>query len=137
MARLTIINRFEEYGVKIEQVVNCGGIAEKNAVVMQIYADVIGRPMKVSRSAQTCALGSAIAGAVVAGRYADYDEAQTRHDRPERARLHARIRKRTPVYQRTLPVYRDLHDAFGTREWNGNLFHVMKKLLDIRDKARN
>jgi len=34
---LTIINRFEEYGVKIRQVVNCGGIAEKNPVVMQIY----------------------------------------------------------------------------------------------------
>jgi L-ribulokinase len=63
---LTIINRFEEYGVKVEEVINCGGIAEKNPVVMQIYADVTGRPMKVSRSAQTCALGAAIAGAVVA-----------------------------------------------------------------------
>jgi len=41
-----IINRFEEYGVKIEQIVNCGGIAEKNPFVMQIYADVTGRPMK-------------------------------------------------------------------------------------------
>src|SRR5205085_5785976 len=64
---LTIINRFEEYGVKIKEVVNCGGIAEKSPLVMQIYADVTGRPMKLSRSAQTCALGSAIAGAVVAG----------------------------------------------------------------------
>ena len=43
---LTIINRFEEYGVKISQVVNCGGIAEKSAITMQIYADVTGRPMK-------------------------------------------------------------------------------------------
>ncbi len=65
---LTIINRFEEYGVKIEQVVNCGGIAEKNPVVMQIYADVTGRPMKISRSAQTCALGSAIAEPLWRGR---------------------------------------------------------------------
>src|SRR5690348_6191478 len=68
---LTIINRFEEYGVKIDQVINCGGIAEKNPVVMQIYADVTGRPMKVSRSAQTCALGSAVAGAVVCGAHKD------------------------------------------------------------------
>src|SRR5208283_2219245 len=67
---LAIINRFEEYGVQIRQVVNCGGIAEKNPLVMQIYADVTGRPMKVSRSAQTCALGAAIAGAVVAGKAA-------------------------------------------------------------------
>ncbi len=39
---LTIINRFEEYGVKIEQIINCGGIAEKSPFVMQIYADVTG-----------------------------------------------------------------------------------------------
>ena len=64
---LTIINRFEEYGVRVEQVVNCGGIAEKNPFVMQIYADITNRPMKVSRSAQTCALGAAIFGAVAAG----------------------------------------------------------------------
>nr|MCU0981690.1 ribulokinase [Pirellulaceae bacterium] len=51
---LTIINRFEEYGVKVKEVVNCGGIAEKNPFVMQIYADVCNRPMKISRSPQTC-----------------------------------------------------------------------------------
>ena len=52
---LTIINRFEEYGVKVREVINCGGIAEKSPLVMQIYADVTGREMKVSRSAQSCA----------------------------------------------------------------------------------
>ncbi len=65
---LTIINRFEEYGVQVKEVVNCGGIAEKNPLVMQIYADVCNRPMKISRSAQTCALGAAIFGAVVGRR---------------------------------------------------------------------
>ena len=69
---LTIINRFEEYGVKIKQVVNCGGIAEKKPLVMQIYADVPGRPMKISRSAQTCALGAAMAAAVVAGAHPNF-----------------------------------------------------------------
>src|SRR5437868_14341302 len=39
---LTIINRFQEYGVKVEQIVTCGGIAEKNPLVMQTYADVTG-----------------------------------------------------------------------------------------------
>ena len=51
---LTIINRFEEYGVTVREIVNCGGIAEKNPLVMQIYADVTGRSMALSRSAQTC-----------------------------------------------------------------------------------
>lgn len=132
---LTIINRFEEYGVKVEQVVNCGGIAEKNPLVMQIYADVTGRPMKVSRSAQTCALGAAIAGAVVAGVYPDCASAQKamtglkpRVFKPN-ANAHA-------VYRQLYALYRQVHDAFGTREWSGNLHGVMKHLLEIRTQAR-
>jgi len=132
---LTIINRFEEYGVKVEQIVNCGGIAEKNPLVMQIYADVTGRPMKVSRSAQTCALGAAIAGAVVGGAYAGYASAQK-----AMTGLKPRVFKPSPpthaVYRELYPLYRKLHDAFGTKEWSGNLHDVMKQLLEIRSRAR-
>jgi L-ribulokinase len=132
---LTIINRLEEYGVKVEQIVNCGGIAEKNPLVMQIYADVTGRPMKISRSAQTCALGAAIAGAVVAGVYANCEAAQKamtglkpRVFKPN-AKAHA-------VYEKLYALYRTLHDALGTPGWNGNLYPVMKDLLAIRAEAR-
>jgi L-ribulokinase len=132
---LTIINRFEEYGVKISSVVNCGGIAEKSAFTMQIYADVTGRPMKISRSAQTCALGSAIAAAVVAGAYKDFAAAQKAMTglkpkiyRPD-ARAHA-------TYKELYVLYKQLHDAFGTKDANGNLFAVMKQLIAIRDRAR-
>lgn len=132
---LTIINRFEEYGVKIKQVVNCGGIAEKNPVVMQIYADVTGRPMKISRSAQTCALGSAIAAAVAAGVYPNFAVAQKKM-----TGLKPHIFKPNPkahaVYRELYALYRKLHDAFGTKEWKGNLFDVMKSLLEIRGRAR-
>ena len=132
---LTIINRFEEYGVRIEQVVNCGGIAEKNPVVMQIYADVTGRPMKVSRSAQTCALGSAIAAAVVAGAHRNYAAAQK-----AMTGLKPRVFKPNPkahaVYKELYALYKQLHDAFGTKEWNGNLHGVMKKLIEIRGRVR-
>ncbi len=135
----TIIQRFEEYGVKVEQIVNCGGIAEKNPLVMQIYADVTGRPIKISRSAQTCALGSAIAGAVVAGRarggYDDFAAAQK-----VMTGLKPKVFKPNPkahqVYQRLYALYRKLHDAFGTRSGNGQLFDVMKELLEIRSAAR-
>jgi L-ribulokinase len=136
---LTIINRFEEYGVKVEQIVNCGGIAEKNPLVMQIYADVTGRPIKISRSPQTCALGAAIAGAVVAGKQAGgfdgYAEAQkamtglkTQVFRPE-PKAHA-------VYTELYSLYRRLHDAFGTQKADGNLYNVMKDLLEVRNHAR-
>ena len=132
---LTIINRFEEYGVKIDQVVNCGGIAEKSPLTMQIYADVTGRPMQVSRSAQTCALGSAIAGAVVAGVYRSFAPAQK-----AMTGLKAKIYRPNPkahtVYRELYPLYRTLHDAFGTKAWNGNLHDIMKKLIEIRSRVR-
>jgi L-ribulokinase len=132
---LTIINRFEEYGVKVEQVVNCGGIAEKNPLVMQIYADVTGRPMKVSRSAQTCALGAAIAGAVVSGQYPDYASAQ-KVMTGLKSRAYKPNQQNHEVYRQIYGIYRKLHDAFGTTDWVGNLHEVMKNLLDIRNRAR-
>ena len=133
---LTIINRFEEYGVKISQVVNCGGIAEKSAITMQIYADVTGRLMKVSRSAQTCALGSAIAAAVVAGAHKDYATAQKKMT-GLKPKIYQPNPKAHEIYRELYPLYRTLHDAFGTQEWNGNLFDVMKKLIEIRGRVRN
>ena len=132
---LTIINRFEEYGVKIDEIVNCGGIAEKSALVMQTYADITGRPMKISRSAQTCALGSAIAAAVIAGAHKDFASAQK-----AMTGLKAKVYKPNPkahaVYKELYALYKQLHDAFGTKEWNGNLYGVMKKLIEIRGRVR-
>jgi len=132
---LTIINRFEEYGVKVRQVVNCGGIAEKNPLVMQIYADVTGRPMKISRSPQTCALGAAIAGAVVGGVYGSIEAAQKRMT-GLKARVYKPDAARHEVYRELYQVYRQLHDALGTTTWTGNLHGVMKRLLDLRQAAR-
>src|SRR5690606_1120250 len=65
-----IMERLAEYGVETERVINCGGIAMKNPMVMQILADVMNKTMEISASEQTCALGSAMAGAVVAGKQA-------------------------------------------------------------------
>ncbi len=132
---LTIINRLEEYGVQVKEVVNCGGIAEKNPFVMQIYADVTGRPMKISRSAQTCALGTAMFGAVAGGAYASVEQAQrkmtgTKPDfyRPRKAAVE--------VYRQLYTLYRTLHDAFGASTYSGPLNQVMKTLIAIRQKAR-
>jgi L-ribulokinase len=132
---LTIINRFEEYGVKVRQIVNCGGIAEKNPLVMQIYADVTGRPMKVSRSSQTCALGAAIAGAVVSGAHKDYATAQKAMT-GVKAKTYKPNPKAHAVYKELYAVYRQLHDAFGTKDGQSNLHDTMKRLLKIRAQAR-
>jgi L-ribulokinase len=133
-----IIERMQEYGVPIERVVSCGGIAEKNDVFMQIYADVIGHPMLIAGSAQTPALGSAIAAAVTAG------EAQGGHASFERAqeRMSSLKQKRfTPaadaarVYDELYGLYRELHDSFGgVAGAKADFPSLMKRLLAIRER---
>ena len=71
-----INDRFISEGVRIDGVIAIGGVAKKNPFVMQIVADVLNMPIKVAKSDQTCALGSAMAAAVVAGIYKTVPDAQ-------------------------------------------------------------
>lgn len=71
-----IVDRFVREGVRIDGVIALGGVAKKSKLVMQIVCDVLNMPIKVARSEQACALGSAMAAAVVAGVYATTNEAQ-------------------------------------------------------------
>ncbi len=136
---LTIINRFEEYGVKVTEVINCGGIAEKNPLLMQIYADVTAKEMKISRSAQSCALGACIAGAVVAGResggYDNFADAQAAMCGIKDV-TYKPIPENHTAYQQIYALYKQLHDAFGLRDWSGKLANVMKDLLNIKDSVK-
>jgi L-ribulokinase len=135
---LTIINRFEEYGVKINEVVNCGGIAEKNPLLMQIYADITNREMKIARSAQTCALGSAIAAAVVAGKkaggYDNFGNAQAAMCGFKDV-TYKPIAENHAVYKKLYVLYKQLHDALGVKDTSAKLANVMKDLLNIKDAA--
>lgn len=134
-----IMERFLEYGMTVDRVVNCGGISGKNALLMQIYADVMGRPLEVSRSTQTCALGSAMAGAVVAGKSAgghdNFSEAAAAMARTD-DKVYLPIPANREVYDRLFGLYKQLHDSFGVRGYQEGLFAVMKELLKIRDEAR-
>lgn len=132
---LTIVKRFEEYGVKVEQVINCGGIAEKNPLVMQIYADICNLPMRISRSAQTCALGAAIFGAVAAGTHPSVEAAQEKMTGLKEV-TYEPIPENVSVYKQLYDIYRTLHDAFGTSTYQGSLGSVMKDLIAIRSEAR-
>ncbi len=132
---LTIIKRMEEYGVRIDEVVNTGGLAVKNATLMQIYSDVIGKPLKVAASDQTCALGAAIFGAASSGKIS-ISEAQQSCCKM-RDTVYEPIPENQAVYNELYDLYRTLHDGFGTSEWSGNIDHVMKELIDIRQRQRN
>ena len=134
-----IIDRIRDYGVSIERVVCCGGIAEKNDTFMQIYADVIGQPMLVAGSPQTPALGAAISAAVTAGKpaggYDDWTEAQRNMTTLKEKRF-------TPdpaaqaVYAELYGMYRELHDTFGgVSAASADLGTLMKRLLAVRGRV--
>lgn len=132
---LRIIERIEEYGVRVKEVINCGGIAEKSPFLMQIYADVLNRPMKISGSAQTCALGSAIFGAVVGGAYRSAGDAQKRMT-CVKAKVYKPKKADAKTYAEIYRLYCQLHDAFGVANRQDTLGRVMKDLIAIRDRAR-
>lgn len=135
---LTIIDRIREYGVSVDEIVNCGGLASKNSFLMQIYADIIDCPMKISRSDQTPALGAAMFGAVAAGRelsgYSKVEDAQA--VMTETKEVYMPRDENRPVYQELFKLYGQLHDAFGTSAWSGALHNVMKDLISIRQRQR-
>ena len=131
---LTIINRLEEYGVAVKDVINCGGIAEKNPFVTQIYADVCNRPIKISGASQTCALGAAICGAVAGGAYKTVQHAQRRMTCSE-LKVYRPSKAAARVYSQLYGLYLKMHDAFGT-SYGHALDGVMKDLIAIRDAAR-
>jgi L-ribulokinase len=136
---LTVINRLEEYGVPVKRVINCGGIAARNPLVMQIYADVFKLPLGISGSMQTCALGSAIAAAVVAGKdrggHPDFASAIAAMTSLQE-KVFQPIPANVAVYQRLYRLYRQMHDAFGIHDTRADLSNVMKDLLSIRDFAK-
>lgn len=133
---LAIIDRIEEYGIKISEVINCGGLAVKSSLIMQIYADIIGRPMKISRSDQTPALGAAIFGAFSAGKESTgFETLEQAQDRMTAiSKIYVPNENNHQVYIELYKIYKQLHDGFGTKSWQGNMYNVMKDLLIIREK---
>lgn len=132
---LTIINRFEEFNVKVDNIIACGGIAEKNPLVMQIHCDIINRPIATTKSTQACALGSAMAGAVVAGVHPNFITAQKMMSAINK-KVYKPNPRAVPVYAKLYGLYKTLHDAFGTKQWQGNLYLVMKELLQISSHTK-
>ena len=130
-----IIERLRQYGVRTDHVVCTGGIAEKNPLLMQIYADVTGCVMEIAGSSQTCALGSAIAAAVLAGAHPDFASAEAAMTslKPESFKPNAEHRA---IYDQLYALYRELHDSFGGLTRSADLSQVMKGLLDIKYAQR-
>lgn len=130
----TIIDNFEQAGVPVKELYACGGISKKNAMMMQIYADVTNREIFIGVSDQSPALGSAMFGAVAAGKknggYDTIFEAAKAMGRVEE-RTYRPNPEHTAVYDRLYQEFKTLHDYFGR---GGN--DVMKRLKKIKAEAR-
>jgi L-ribulokinase len=130
-----IVDAFQDNGVPVDELYACGGLPQRNQLLMQIYADVTNREIKIADSKQTPALGAAMFGAVAAG------EAKGGYDSiVDAARKMARVRKETykpipenvEVYEKLYQEYSKLHDYFGRGQND-----VMKQLKAIKEEARS
>ena len=125
-----IIDSFSENGLAVDELYVCGGLPHKNQLLMQIYADVTNKVIKVADSFQTPALGSAMFGAVAAG--AENGGFDTIFEATKKmARIKEEVIKPIPenvaIYEKIYEEYVKLHDYFGRGE-----NEVMKRLREIR-----
>lgn len=125
-----IVEAFNDGGIEIKELYACGGLAEKNKMLMQIYADVTNMEIRISDSAQTPALGAAIFGAVAAGKenggYDSIFEA-AKHMARLKENVYKPIASNVKIYKKLYAEYRKLHDYFGLGENN-----VMKTLKNLK-----
>jgi L-ribulokinase len=128
-----IVEAFQSGGVAIDRIVACGGLPERNKLLMQIYADVTGLEIRIAASQQTPALGSAMFGAVAAGKaaggYASITEAAHRMARL-RDEMYVPSAENHAVYDQLYAEYLRLHDLFGR-----DGFDTMKRLKRIKTHA--
>ncbi|MET7330637.1 ribulokinase [Nonomuraea sp. NPDC005650] len=123
-----IVETFEKSGVPVEEFVVAGGLL-KNRFLMQVYADVLRRPLSVIGSDQGPALGSAIHAAVAAGAYPGIQEAATAMGKRTEA-AYVPDEAGADAYDRLYAEYRRLHDFFG----DGKMLHTLRA---IRNEAHS
>src|SRR5580658_2530523 len=108
-----ILERMAEHGVKIERVINAGGIPQKNEVLNRVYANVLNKPVLVPAGIPT-SLGSGIFALLAAGAYKTIEEAQAAVCLP--LRTVEPDKKSAAVYEQLYPLYRDVYFALGKRD---------------------
>ncbi len=114
----TVIELFKESGIELNEVIASGGISLKNPLVMQIYADVLGIDIKVAKSNQAAALGSAIYASLAAGErnggYNDYALAVQSMTEDYQTIYHCNVENKA-VYNELFEVYTGFCDVLGDK----------------------
>jgi L-ribulokinase len=124
-----IIENFVDHDVPIDEIVACGGIAERSALMMQLLADVTGLPVTIPDSSQIPARGAALCGALAAGSarggFDDFETAVSEL-RPKMSRRYEPSPQHHAIYDEVYSVFGSLHDALGRDhvEW----LHSLKRI---------
>lgn len=128
-----IIETFREWGMNVAKVVACGGLPQRNALLMQIYADILNIPIQISQSEYAPAIGAAVLGAVAAGEehdgYSDIKEA-IQHMAPPFEKTYYPNEESVAIYQTLFTHYKDMHDYFGVKHIN-----LMRSLKKLRNRS--
>ncbi len=111
----TVVNCYEENGIHIGGICAAGGIAQKDEMMMQIYADVLNREISIAGSSQAAALGSAIYAAVAVKEYPSVKEAAEKMSKPC-LKTYRPEQKNVKAYEKLYEKYKRLHDIFGVIE---------------------
>ncbi len=128
-----IVDAFRQNGIRVDELYACGGLPQKNRLLMQIYSDVTNLPIKIAASKQTPALGAAMFGAVAAGSAnGGYDSIIDAAEKMARVKdeVIQPIPENVAIYEKLYEEYSKLHDYFGRGENN-----VMKRLKAIRSEV--
>jgi L-ribulokinase len=125
-----IVENFEAHGVQIRRIIASGGIARKDPFTMQLYADILGRELTVTRTAQAPALGAAICAAAAGGVYPSVAAAIERMKSPT-DHIYTPNGANFKVYSDLYTEYKRLHDYFGRGEND-----VMRTLRALRAKQK-
>jgi L-ribulokinase len=126
-----ILDRMTENGVEIKRVINAGGIPQKNDVLNQVYANVLGRPVLVPGKS-VVSLGSAIFAFLAAGTFKTVDEAQDKICSPTRTFTPEAAAQRT--YAELYPLYNKLYFTLGQPGGNG-LGDILPKLISVAESV--
>jgi L-ribulokinase len=125
-----ILERLAEYGVPVERVINAGGVPQNNAVLNQVYANVLGKPVLVPDGIPT-SLGSGIFALLAAGAFSSVEEAQAQMCLPHKT--YQPEVKAVRVYEELYQLYRKVYLAFGQPHGKAvELGDVLPKLIEIR-----
>lgn len=116
-----ILENYEKGGIPITDIIASGGIAVKDPMTMQIYTDIIGKPIYVGNSIQSSALGSAIYASYVARIFPDISTASKKCSAVA-DKLYTPIPENAEIYNKIYKEYLYLHDLFGKQ--NG----IMKRI---------